>query len=135
MSNDHEQPQDSALDRVIASYMEQCRADDEPDRQQLLADHPELAEELKSFLANHDRIKGAAAEDATLPPQPPDEDATVAPGAPLQEPSTVAPTTDSRGGEVVPHTFSSYADAINGTPDLDLPDPKSVPRARAAGPG
>ncbi|KAA5542679.1 RNA polymerase sigma factor [Roseiconus nitratireducens] len=32
-----------------------------------------------------------------------------------------------RGGEVVPHTFSTYADAINGTPDLDLPDPRSVP--------
>ncbi|MCA9167944.1 MAG: RNA polymerase sigma factor [Planctomycetales bacterium] len=32
-----------------------------------------------------------------------------------------------RGGEVALHTFSTYADAINGTPDLDLPDPKSVP--------
>ena len=32
-----------------------------------------------------------------------------------------------RGGEKESHTFASYADAINGTPDLDLPDPKSVP--------
>jgi len=32
-----------------------------------------------------------------------------------------------RGGESAPFTFSTYADAINGTPDLDLPDPKSVP--------
>lgn len=32
-----------------------------------------------------------------------------------------------RGGERVPQTFSSYAQAINETPDLDLPDPKSVP--------
>lgn len=32
-----------------------------------------------------------------------------------------------RGGESVPHTFSSYAAAINETPDLDLPDPKTVP--------
>lgn len=31
-----------------------------------------------------------------------------------------------RGGEKVPQTFSSYAEAINETPDLDLPDPKSV---------
>ncbi|MGE3637391.1 MAG: RNA polymerase sigma factor [Pirellulales bacterium] len=30
-----------------------------------------------------------------------------------------------RGGE--PQTFSTYASAINNTPDLDLPDPKSVP--------
>jgi len=32
-----------------------------------------------------------------------------------------------RGGETTPHTFSTYADAINGTPDLDLPDPNSMP--------
>lgn len=32
-----------------------------------------------------------------------------------------------RGGEVRPQTFSSYAAAINDTPDLDLPDPRSVP--------
>jgi RNA polymerase sigma factor (sigma-70 family) len=32
-----------------------------------------------------------------------------------------------RGGEREVQTFSSYASAINETPDLDLPDPKSVP--------
>ena len=32
-----------------------------------------------------------------------------------------------RGGEKETQTFSSYADAINGTPDLDLPDPNTVP--------
>jgi RNA polymerase sigma factor (sigma-70 family) len=32
-----------------------------------------------------------------------------------------------RGGELQPQTFASYAAAINDTPDLDLPDPKSVP--------
>jgi len=32
-----------------------------------------------------------------------------------------------RGGEGGSVTFSSYADAINETPDLDLPDPKTVP--------
>jgi RNA polymerase sigma factor (sigma-70 family) len=32
-----------------------------------------------------------------------------------------------RGGESQPQTFSTYAAAINNTPDLDLPDPKSVP--------
>src|SRR5688572_16907922 len=32
-----------------------------------------------------------------------------------------------RGGESVPQTFSSYAAAINDTPDLDLPDPRVVP--------
>lgn len=32
-----------------------------------------------------------------------------------------------RGGEKTPLSFSAYADAINGTPDLDLPDPNSVP--------
>ncbi len=32
-----------------------------------------------------------------------------------------------RGGETRPQTFTSYAAAINDTPDLDLPDPKSLP--------
>jgi RNA polymerase sigma factor (sigma-70 family) len=32
-----------------------------------------------------------------------------------------------RGGETQPQTFSTYAAAINEIPDLDLPDPKSVP--------
>lgn len=32
-----------------------------------------------------------------------------------------------RGGEKQEQSFSSYANAINATPDLDLPDPKSVP--------
>lgn len=32
-----------------------------------------------------------------------------------------------RGGESPPHTFSSYAAAINEVPDLGLPDPKAVP--------
>jgi len=31
-----------------------------------------------------------------------------------------------RGGETEAQSFSGYADAINETPDLDLPDPKSV---------
>lgn len=32
-----------------------------------------------------------------------------------------------RGGEAEAQTFSGYAAAINDTPDLDLPDPKSMP--------
>ncbi len=32
-----------------------------------------------------------------------------------------------RGGEVQPQTLATYGAAINNTPDLDLPDPKSVP--------
>lgn len=32
-----------------------------------------------------------------------------------------------RGGELPPQTFATYAAAINDTPNLDLPDPKSVP--------
>src|SRR5262245_34182581 len=32
-----------------------------------------------------------------------------------------------RGGEVRPQTFETYAAVLDNTPDLDLPDPKSVP--------
>lgn len=32
-----------------------------------------------------------------------------------------------RGGELQTQSFSGYGNAINGVPDLDLPDPKAVP--------
>ncbi len=32
-----------------------------------------------------------------------------------------------RGSEVLQATFAAYADALNNTPELDLPDPKSMP--------
>src|SRR5688572_13988602 len=32
-----------------------------------------------------------------------------------------------RGAELYPHTFAEYAAAVAGVPDMDLPDPNTVP--------
>ncbi len=68
-----------SLDAVIADYVQQVEAGDVPDREALLAQHPELADRLRAFFADYDRLDRQAADlrlsadpnrttDATVPP-------------------------------------------------------------------
>ncbi|HTU91149.1 MAG TPA: serine/threonine-protein kinase, partial [Gemmataceae bacterium] len=50
------------LDAVIAEYVQQVESGEVPDREALLARHPELAERLREFFANYDRLDRQAAE-------------------------------------------------------------------------
>jgi WD40 repeat protein/tetratricopeptide (TPR) repeat protein len=72
---------EARLDELIAVYLEAVEAGRAPDREVWLARHPDLADELRRFFANHDRmaqvgepLRAAAAaepttsEAATLPP-------------------------------------------------------------------
>jgi serine/threonine protein kinase len=72
-------PEDN-LDGIIAAYIEAAEAGTPPDRQELLARHPHLAERLAAFFADFDqmnrlagplRIDGPPTTDAVPPPAEP----------------------------------------------------------------
>ncbi len=63
------------LHEVIAAYLQAIDKGQSPDRQELLARHPDLADSLQAFFADHDRMHQAAvgptpADQPTLGPEP-----------------------------------------------------------------
>jgi WD40 repeat protein/tRNA A-37 threonylcarbamoyl transferase component Bud32 len=53
---------DDPLDAVIAEYLQQVEAGAVPNREALLERHPELAERLRAFFADYDRVDRQAGE-------------------------------------------------------------------------
>lgn len=61
--------EDSA-DAIIASYLQAVQNGQTPDRQELLARYPDLAEELQAFFADHDLFQQWAGDTFTRAPLP-----------------------------------------------------------------
>ena len=51
---------DPRLERVIAEYLRQLEAGDAPSENDLLKVHPDLADSLKAFFADHQRMQDLA---------------------------------------------------------------------------
>ncbi len=99
MSGDRTNPE---LDKILAEHLEQTLAGHPPDRQRLIDEHPEFANELKSFFANRDTLIPGAntdSEKASLPPRPPAmADATLLPtGEPTDD--ATRPLSDTSSGQ------------------------------------
>ena len=48
------------LNRLIAEYLEAVQAGREPDRAKLVGQNPDVADSLRDFFANHDRLRNLA---------------------------------------------------------------------------
>ncbi len=60
-SNSGDSTREERLNQIIAAYLKSVQEGQAPDRQELLARWPDLAEELAAFFSDHDRFQRAAA--------------------------------------------------------------------------
>ena len=63
---------DQRLQHILAAYLQDVEAGKNPDREKLLAQHPDLADDLRSFLAENEKMRRLVAQNevATLGPEP-----------------------------------------------------------------
>ncbi len=70
-SSSEPSPRDQRVNEIIAAYLEAVDAGQTPDRQAILACHPDLADELAAFFADQDQFKHRAAPLGPALPGPP----------------------------------------------------------------
>lgn len=101
MSDESHDPGDERLNQLIADYLTAIESGDTPDGDALIEQHPDLADDLRSFFADHAEIMAAKARIGApaLPPTQTDgEAATLAPpGASLESPTLPPGQPNTRG--------------------------------------
>src|SRR5436305_9108749 len=90
--------QEQRLHKVIADYLAARRAGQAPDRQAILARHPELAAELAAFYAEQDQVHQTA---PLLPPRRP-------PGKAVSDPNAPTLAADASAGSDAPSNLGRY---------------------------
>ncbi|PAY15222.1 hypothetical protein CKO51_32995 [Rhodopirellula sp. SM50] len=114
MSTEDRDGQDP-LQSLIAEFLEAEKSGNAVDRDTLLKQHPEHAESLRDFFANHDRIKRAAEqEDRTLPPGNWIDAPTDPPTSGNGEEATIPPRSDADDPTIPPTNPSSAENASVG---------------------
>ena len=94
-------PRSQRLNQIIAEYLQTVETGAAADREQLLAEHADFADELRSFFTEHDQMfaAGDSSEERTLPPtSTPGESATIPPQS-MAEDATIPP--DQAANETV----------------------------------
>ncbi len=70
------------LDQILARYLTELESGKQPDREQLIVAHPQLAGPLRAFFHNHDEMRGVA-EGIQGPSEAHDPEAAIPPGVEL----------------------------------------------------
>ncbi len=78
MSGERSDDRSERLNQVIADYLAAVQAGEASGRDDFLSQHPDLADDLKSFLADHDQMQ-AVVDAPTLPPSRTDADEETSP--------------------------------------------------------
>lgn len=101
---------------LIAEILEAENLGESVDRNAIIEEHPDLADSLRDFYANHDKMKSVAdQEDPTLPPNASGlDDATIPPNPSNEQEATMSPRVDGDDPTIPPTKTSSTGGAAVG---------------------
>jgi WD40 repeat protein len=104
-SPDNPSAPEQRVNEAVAAYLEAAEAGHPPGREQFLAEHPDLADDLRAFLDDRERFAQAAGQLGLSPGAA----AALPPGLPAAHASTLE-SGDSSAGRPPPETVRAFGD-------------------------